>query len=184
MTVWHVLVLTLPVLVPGLTLIATLKLGWGARLRVPLDAGRRWRGTPILGPHKTWWGLLLYVVGGALVAAVVALVSLVGPAGPAVLTGGRAPLVGASIGAAYSLGEALNSLVKRRRGIAAGTTTASRWAPLQRALDLADGIVLAGATYLAWGVPTAQALAVVVAGLAIHVATDALMRALSLKRQQ
>lgn len=176
----HALGLTLPVLLPGLMLIVSLKKGWFAWARRPLDGGATVAGAPVVGRNKTWFGVALYVVGGALVAGAL---TLAGGASHAVFAGPRALAVGASIGAAYSLGEILNSLIKRRLGLAPGEETTSRWRGVQRAADLADGIVLAAATYVAWGVGWPMGVTVVALGLAIHAGTDALMRRLSLKRQ-
>jgi hypothetical protein len=181
MTALHLLTLTLPVLLPGLFLIVSLKRGWFGRFRRPVDGGAALHGTPLVGQNKTWFGVALYVAGGALVAGAL---SLLGKFADPVFAGPKALLVGASIGAAYSVGEIINSLVKRRAGIAPGQMTTTRWRHLQRAADLADGIVCASLVYLAWGVSLTMAAAVLVAGLVIHVGTDMLMRRLSLKRDK
>jgi len=179
MALLHVLGLTLPILVPGLALIATLRRGGFARLRRPIDGGATWRRRPVLGENKTWYGLMVYPVGGALTAG---LLSLGGAAVHPVLHGSKAALVGATAGAAYACGELINSFVKRRFGIAAGRMVAGRWTRIQRAADLADGVIAASLVYLAWGVSPAPAAGVLAAGIAIHVSTDALMRRLRLKR--
>ncbi len=181
MTLLHVLGLTLPVLVPGLVLIATLRRGGFARLRQPIDGGAVWCGRPVLGENKTWYGLLLYVAGGA---ATGSLLSLGGTVVDPVLHGPRGSLVGATAGAAYAFGELINSAIKRRLGIAAGRMAPGVSGRLQRAADLADGVFAASCIYLAWGVSLGTAGGVLVAGIAIHMATDALMRRLRLKRHE
>ena len=181
MPILHVLGLTLPVLVPGLVLIATLRRGGFARLRKPIDGGVLWRGLPLLGANKTWYGLVLYVLGGAVTAG---LLSLGGSAVDPVLRGAQGVLVGATAGGAYAVGELVNSAIKRRLGITAGRMTTGEWARLQRAVDLADGVVAATFVYLAWGVSVGTAVGVLAAGIAIHVSTDALMRRLRLKRHE
>lgn len=177
----HVLTLTLPVLLPGLFLIVSLKRGWFGKFRRPIDGGAALHGAPLVGQNKTWFGVALYVAGGAVVAGSLA---LLGSFADPVFEGPRALLVGASIGAAYSVGEVINSLVKRRAGIAPGQMTTTRWRHVQRAADLADGIICASVVYVAWGVSWAMAGAVLVAGLVIHIGTDMLMRRLSLKRDK
>ena len=177
----HLFTLTLPVLLPGLFLIVSLKRGWFGRFRKPIDGGAALHGTPLVGQNKTWFGVVLYVVGGAAVAGVL---SLLGPLAHPVFAGPRSLLVGASVGAAYSAGEIINSLIKRRAGVAPGQVTTSRWKHVQRAADLADGIICASLVYVAWGVSWPMAVAVLVTGLAIHAGTDALMRKLSLKRDK
>lgn len=180
MNVLAVLAMALPVLVPGLGLIVALKRGWGGRWRRAIDGGRSWGGRAILGQNKTWFGLVLYVVGGGLVGAVL----MATGTGAHVFNHAGGPLVGASVGGAYAVGELVNSLVKRRLGISPGQVTTSRWAPVQVAADLADGIVCAALVYALWGVPLAECVAVLALGLAIHAGTDVLMRQLSLKRGQ
>lgn len=181
MLVLHVVTLTLPVLVPGVFLILSLKRGWFGRARRPIDGGAAWQGAPVVGQNKTWFGVVLYVTGGAAVAGVLA---LAGRFSADVFTGPRAVLAGASIGAAYSVGEIVNSVIKRRLGVPPGQVTTGRWRGVQRAADLADGILCAALVYVAWGVSWPAAAAVFVLGLAIHLGTDALMRKLSLKRDQ
>lgn len=180
MNILAVAAMTLPVLVPGLALIVSLKRGWGVRWRRAIDGGRTWRGRAILGQNKTWFGLVLYIAGGGLVGAALMFFG----AGGEVFSGPTGPLVGASVGGAYAVGELLNSLIKRRLGISPGHVTPSRWAPVQLSVDLADGIVCAAVVYALWGVPVRDCLAVLVAGLVIHLGTDVLMRQLSLKRNQ
>ena len=181
MALFHVLGLTLPVLVPGLALIATLRRGGFTRLRRPIDGGATWRGQPVLGANKTWFGLLLYPMGGAITAG---LLSWGGAAVHPVLHGTRATLVGATAGAAYAGGELVNSFIKRRFGIAPGRMAAGGWTRIQRSADLADGVVAASLAYLAWGVSLGIACGVLAAGIAIHSSTDALMRRLRLKRHE
>lgn len=168
-------------LLPGLALIVSLKRGWFARWRRPIDGGGTWRGRPVLGQNKTWFGVGLYVAGGALIAG---LLSLAGSGAAPVFGSPWGVAVGASVGAAYSAGEIVNSFVKRRLGVPPGQVVATRWRRVQEAVDLADGIVLASVVYLVWGVSLPMAGAVLVFGLALHVSTDVLMRRLSLKRDQ
>lgn len=180
MNILAVLAMTLPVLVPGLALIVSLKRGWGARWRRAIDGGRTWRGQAVLGQNKTWFGLILYVVGGGIVGAAL----MVFGAGGEVFESAWGPVVGATVGGAYAVGELLNSLVKRRLRISPGQVTRTRWAPIQLAVDLADGIICAALVYALWGVPLLDCAAVLGLGLAIHMGTDMLMRRLSLKRHQ
>ncbi len=75
----------------------------GARWQAPLDGG--WRfvdGRPLLGPSKTWRGLVAAVLVTALAAPLL----------------GWPALVGAVLGAGAMAGDALSSFVKRRLGIA------------------------------------------------------------------
>lgn len=75
----------------------------GERWAAPLDGGLRWRdGRPLLGPSKTWRGLLAAVAAGALGAPFL----------------GFPFEAGALAGAAAMAGDALASFVKRRLGMA------------------------------------------------------------------
>lgn len=74
----------------------------GARWAWPLDGGLRWfDGRPLLGPSKTWRGLLLGTVACALAAPVLEL----------------SPAMGAAFGALALAGDVLASFLKRRLGV-------------------------------------------------------------------
>lgn len=180
----EVISLILPVLLPGVALIAALKLGWFARLDVPVDGGAQLAGGPLLGRTKTWRGVLLYCLGGAVVGLGLGLLVPVGAAsgifgGPPVPLGGA--LTGGLIGAVYCLGEFVNSFVKRRLGIGSSQTATGTAGTVQRVVDLVDGIVAVTLLYLLLGVAPLPALLAGAIGIAIHAGTDALMRALRLK---
>lgn len=180
----EVVSLILPVLLPGVLLIAALKRGWLARLDVPVDGGAQLGGQPLLGRTKTWRGVLLYCLGGALVGLGLGFLAPVGAASgifgwsPVPLGGA---LTGLLIGAVYCLGEFINSFVKRRLGIGSSRTAAGAAGMVQYAIDLVDGIVAVTVLYLLLGVPVLSALLAGAIGIAIHAGTDALMRALRLK---
>ncbi len=71
----------------------------GDRAAAPLDGGRRWRdGRDLLGPNKTWRGVLLGVLAGAV-------------AGPLIGVGWE---IGALAGLLAMVGDLLTSFVKRR----------------------------------------------------------------------
>lgn len=71
----------------------------GDRAAAPLDGGRRWRdGRDLLGPNKTWRGVLLGVLAGAV-------------AGPLI---GVSWEIGALAGLLAMVGDLLTSFVKRR----------------------------------------------------------------------
>ena len=71
----------------------------GSRMARPLDGGRRFRdGKPLLGAHKTWRGLFVSVVSGALFGWLL----------------GFGPLLGTLAGLAAMLGDCATSFAKRR----------------------------------------------------------------------
>lgn len=77
----------------------------GDRWAAPLDFGLGlWDGKRLLGPHKTWRGLISAVLACALIAGVV----------------GLSAIQGAGIAAVALLGDALSSAVKRRLALPPG----------------------------------------------------------------
>lgn len=114
-----------------------------AKWDTPIDGGQTWRGTPILGDHKTWRGLASGIV---LATATLWLQQLLAthtswaaaiaspvdyPALPTLVLG---PLF--AIGALG--GDAIESFVKRRRGIVSGRS----WVPFDQ-LDYIIGAIVA-----------------------------------------
>jgi CDP-2,3-bis-(O-geranylgeranyl)-sn-glycerol synthase len=78
----------------------------GGRWAWPVDGGASWRdGAPLLGPSKSWRGLVLAL------AATTAAAPLLG----------LPPVVGTSVGAAAMLGDLGSSFVKRRRAMGSGS---------------------------------------------------------------
>ena len=169
------------ILVPGVALIVVLKQGWMRRLAVPIDAGATWRdGRAVFGQTKTWLGVVLYVGGAAVVAAILGHPDLADWVAP-VLRGARSAVVGFAIGVAYVLGELVNSFVKRRIGIRSSVETTTRWRPVQRLADLADGIVSVSLLLVALGCGLLLVAATALVGVAVHAATDIVMHRLRLK---
>ncbi len=75
----------------------------GERGAAPIDGGRQLAdGRPLLGPSKTWRGLALALLAGALLAALL----------------GLPPAVGLALAAAAMAGDLLTSFAKRRAGLA------------------------------------------------------------------
>jgi CDP-diglyceride synthetase len=169
------------VLLPGIALIVVLKQGWMRRLAVPLDAGSTWAdGRPIFGQTKTWLGVVIYVGGASIVAGLLGHPDLNAWIAP-VLHGSRSVAVGFAIGAAYVIGELVNSFVKRRLGIRSSTETSTRWRPAQRLADLADGIVAVSILLLALGSAPPLVAGTALVGVAVHAGTDLVMHRLRLK---
>src|SRR5690606_3759172 len=139
--------LIVPVLVPGVILIVALKRGWWRQLDVPVDAGAAVGGRPLLGRTKTWRGVAMYTHGGAVTGLLLVLPAMSGAAsgvfgGPLAGT-----LVGFGAGAAYCVGEFVNSFVKRRLGVESSAVVPGGWGVVQRAVDLCDGIFAAALLY-------------------------------------
>ncbi len=94
-------------------------------LAVPLDGGRSWRGRRILGDHKTWRGIVVGVVAGAVVFAAQRRLYQAGLAHGLALFdyGGADPFMpGVLLGLGAGLGDALKSFLKRRIDVAPGAS--------------------------------------------------------------
>ncbi len=95
----------------------------------PLDGGRRWLdGRPLLGPGKTYEGLLAGFTAGAVVAYILSAAA----AAPLLAPLGAAAAMGAL------LGDMLGAFIKRRIGLPRGAP-----APLLDQLDFYAGALLA-----------------------------------------
>jgi CDP-2,3-bis-(O-geranylgeranyl)-sn-glycerol synthase len=78
----------------------------GERWSAALDGGRNFLdGRPVLGPSKTWRGLVCAVIGATATALLLDL----------------PPLLGATVGAFAMIGDAMSSFAKRRLGLASST---------------------------------------------------------------
>jgi CDP-archaeol synthase len=174
--------LTTPILIAGLVHVAVITLDLVPQLAQPIDAGRRWRGRPLLGRNKTWRGFVVMPAATAITIATQQRLAARSPrlAAIAPLARGVPPpwIVGAICGAAYVLAELPNSFVKRRLGIAPGTS-APRARTTQYVVDQLDSVVgCAVAIRMLYRIETADAAATALLGAACHVAVERFMRVL------
>jgi CDP-archaeol synthase len=176
-----------PVLVAGLGQVLVLKTGLLPGMAVPLDRGLHWRGKPLLGPRKTWRGVVIMTTLSALVAGAQARASRrserLRALSPFDYERINPWFLGIALGLGYCLAELPNSFVKRRLDIAPAAR-ANRFAWLQYLVDQSDSVAgcLVALRFfykLSW-VETGLAFA---AGLVIHVGVDQLMHALGVKRR-
>jgi hypothetical protein len=174
--------LTAPILIAGLGHVAVITRDLWPELARPIDAGRRWRGRPLLGRNKTWRGFVVMPAATAMTIAaqqsLAARSQRLAAIAPLVRTAPSAWIVGAICGAAYVFAELPNSFVKRRLGIPPGTT-ASRARAAQYAVDQLDSVIgCAIAIRMLYRIDARDAAASALAGAACHVAVERLMRAL------
>ena len=176
-----------PVLVAGLGQVLVLKIGLLPGLAVPLDRGVHWRGKALLGPQKTWRGVIVMTTLSALVATTQA-----GAASRSRRLRAFSPfdydrinagLLGVTLGLGYCLAELPNSFVKRRLGIdPAGRANRLAW--LQYLVDQSDSVagclVALRFFYRPTRLETGTAFAT---GLLLHVGVDQLMHTLGVKRR-
>jgi CDP-2,3-bis-(O-geranylgeranyl)-sn-glycerol synthase len=176
------LFLTAPILIAGLAHVAVITLDLMPALARPFDAGRRWRGRPLLGSNKTWRGLVVMPAATAItIAAQQALAARSRRLAALAPFARSAPppwIVGAICGAAYVVAELPNSFVKRRLGIAPGTS-ASRARAAQYVVDQLDSVAAcAVAIRVFYRIDAADATASTLLGAALHVAVERTMRIL------
>ncbi|MDQ2913878.1 MAG: CDP-archaeol synthase [Chloroflexota bacterium] len=174
--------LTVPILIAGIAHVAVITLDLAPALARPIDAGRWWRGRPLLGSNKTWRGFVVMPAASAITIAVQQALAERSTrlAAVAPLERGAPPawIVGAICGAAYVLAELPNSFAKRRLGIAPGTS-ARRARIAQYLVDQVDSVVgCVIAIRLFYRIDAADAGASALLGAAFHVAVERTMRLL------
>jgi len=174
--------LTAPILMAGLVHVAVITLDLVPVLARPIDGGLRWRGRPLLGRNKTWRGFVVMPAATAVTITAQQALTVRSRrlAGLAPLRRGAPPawVVGAICGAAYVLAELPNSFVKRRLGIAPGSS-APRARAAQYVIDQLDSVVgCAVAIRVLYRIATVDAAASALLGVACHVAVERLMRVL------
>ena len=174
--------LTAPILIAGLVHVAVITLDLAPSLARPIDAGRRWRGRALLGRNKTWRGFVVMPAATAITIAAQHKLATRSRhlAALAPLRCGALPawIVGATCGAAYVVAELPNSFVKRRLGIAPGSS-APRARAAQYVVDQLDSVVgCAIAIRMLYRIETVDAAASALLGAACHVTVERLMRVL------
>lgn len=172
--------LTAPVLIAGLVHVAVITLDLAPWLARPIDAGRRWRGAPLLGQNKTWRGFVVMPAATAItIAAQQALASRSRRLAALVpLRRGAPPawIAGAICGAAYVVAELPNSFVKRRLGLAPGASL-PRAGAAQYVVDQLDSVIACSfAIRVLYRIDGADASASALLGAAFHVAVERAMR--------
>lgn len=123
----------------------------------PIDAGREWRGRPLLGAHKTWQGL----IGGSCAGTLAFVVQRAISATDLPLLFGIAISVGALTG------DLVKSFVKRRLAIAPGKT----WFPIDQ-LDYVVGALIASAPFIR--LTPSQVAGVLAVYFLLHLAVSAI----------
>jgi hypothetical protein len=173
-----------PVLVAGLGQVAILRTGQLGRLAVPLDFGWYWRAKPVLGPRKTWRGVIVMTTVAALTARAQAVAARrsrrLRAINPFDYERVNPWLLGGALGLGYCIAELPNSFVKRRLGIPP-MHTSSRF---QYLVDQSDSVIGCLTALRFFYKPTRTETSVAFAtGLAVHIAVDRLMHALGVKHR-
>jgi CDP-2,3-bis-(O-geranylgeranyl)-sn-glycerol synthase len=145
------LVLALPAFVANMAPVVAQHIRALDVLAHPIDGGRMWRGTRILGSHKTWRGVLVAILAGGITAALaggIATSSL-----PVALSGF---LFGMYAGFLAIGGDALKSIIKRRLGRESGKP----WLPWDQT-DYMLMFLLGTYPFLQWDLTSAAFLLVI-----------------------
>lgn len=122
------------------------------RLKRPIDGNRTFRGRRLFGHGKTWRGVVVAIVGCTATVAVQKHLLPEVPEWLPIVDYGRtnAFVFGAVMGVAAMVGELPNSFVKRRLGIAPGTTTRGFLAVVFYIWDQVDLLTLAWPALCFW----------------------------------
>ena len=173
----------LAILPSGLFLVACIRLRWFEWLNRPIDAGLHLFGEPLFGANKNWRGLVIYTFGGG--ASVWLLHQLANQSDwvAPVFRNDPWPL-GFTWGFSYAIGELVNSFIKRRFKVAAGTEAKSSVGKIiQRFFDNVDGILATGfILVLVYHVEAPYLICSFVLGYLAHASVELLMKRFRLKK--
>jgi CDP-2,3-bis-(O-geranylgeranyl)-sn-glycerol synthase len=152
-----------------------------AKLAVPIDFGREWRGKEILGDNKTWRGLLVGTIAGILTAGVQALLFLnVGffRENTAVDYGKvNFILFGALMGGGALLGDAVKSFVKRRLDKPSGKP----WFPWDQLDWITGAIVLSSIVFVP---PVNVVIVTAILYVGVHLCSDRVVCRMGIKKRE
>lgn len=183
---WLMLIsLILPLLLSGLSLIFILKRGWLVKLDMPLDQGVFLGGKRIFGDNKTYRGILTHVFVCISICFVLYLGYAAGLSKFIHPVFNNSPiLIGLIYSLSYTLGELINSFIKRQMGISSGVFSNSKYNYLQKFFDLSDGIIIVAVVlYLFNFIAFSEAIVAGFIGISFHFLTDMFMERLKLKQK-
>lgn len=159
----------LPAMTANALPVPAAKRGWAPKLNLPLDHGRTWRGKPLFGKNKTYRGLVVAILGGALIGLLQASLqdtSFFGELHPFHETLSSSGYVGLGIllGLGAIIGDAVESMLKRQLDIPPG----SAWFPFDQ-VDYIFGALLFALPFGPLNILEYAACFFV--GFALHIAT-------------
>ena len=113
------------------------------KIAVPIDMGKKWKGKPVLGKNKTWRGVILAVVAGAVFFLLQRYLYQFGSFKSVSLIdySSASILIGVLLGFGAIFGDSVESFFKRRRGIGSGKP----WIPFDQT-DFTIGALLFAST--------------------------------------
>lgn len=176
--------LTLPLLISGLSLILVLRYDVFKVLDQPIDLGVTVNQRRLFGDSKTYRGILVHI-GVAISVSVVLYVLAFNGFSQVIHPIFQDPpiLIGLLFAIFYSIGELINSAIKRQLDLSPGAVLDSPIGGIvQRFFDLSDGIILVAIGLVAFtSVTLFQAAVAAATGILLHYSTDLVMRSLRLK---
>lgn len=174
----------LPVIVAGSAQLILTKTNVLAKLAIPLDGERTYRGKAIFGPNKTLRGALIMIAITPLATSLtdVILGQLALSSRIKIFTSLNPLLLGFVIGLAYIVGELPNSFFKRQLGIAPGVSSL-RFSGIQYLVDQADSVIaVCLALVLVFHIPVLLAIRLFLIGTLVHILFDYAVQNLGLKK--
>lgn len=152
-----------------------------ARLAYPVDFGARWRGKEIFGKNKTWRGLFVGVITGALAAGVqkVLFSNTDFFRMNTLVDYGRVNfiLLGALMGGGALAGDLIKSFIKRRLDVPSGKP----WFPWDQ-LDWIAGAVLFSS--IAYVPPARVVLVTALLYVGVHLCSDRIVCRMGIKKRE
>ena len=179
---FRIFTLTLPILIPGLILIVVLKFKWMCFLDIPIDLKGSLGKKRIFGDNKTIKGFVVMTVMAITVTYVLNIglknnLSLfIHP-----IFNKQPVIIGILYSISYTIGELINSFIKRRLNIFSGQAN-KNFMNLQTFFDLSDGIIVTA--LMLWLIVCVNLFEILLAasvGIFLHFITDYLMKHLYLK---
>ena len=179
----RILSLTLPLLLPGIALIVTLKLKLFTILDIPLDLGLSVNNKRLFGENKTLKGAVVMLSIAVLSSYALYFGYKSGYSSYISPVFSNSPVyIGVIYSFSYILGELVNSFIKRQMNILAGRTTHTKFKSLQTFFDLSDGIIVVVFALLVFtSASVTQVLTAGIIGIFLHYCTDLFMKRLRLK---
>lgn len=148
------------------------KIPWLNQWKTPMDFGKSWDGKRVFGDNKTWRGLIFGILIGSVVGYLIKRYAY-DSSWPSYLSNMGA-LLGAFMGAGALIGDTVESLFKRHRGIGPGKS----WFPFDQTDYIVGGLLFA---YPIAMPPVGVMLAVLALYFGLHIATAYIGYLLGLK---
>lgn len=179
----QILSIIAPLLFAGLGLVAALKMNVLKSLDKPLDHGLKIKGVRIFGDNKTYRGVLILTALSIICVTFLNAARSTGNEYVHPLFSYPPLTIGILYAMAYTLGELINSFIKRQLHIRPGVIN-QKQRRIQVFFDLSDGIILVAISLILFTtVPTAQIILAACIGVGVHHLIDMLMLRLELKQE-